>query len=846
MAARAETAQGRDHRRAGRAARRRLRGAEAELAQRFVRAYFRNVAPEDLAERDPLDLYGAALAQLRFGQEREPGAGQACGSTIPKSSSTAGSRRIRSSRSSTTTCRSWSTASTIELNRHAPGHPSDHPSGAGGAARRRRADCWIWALAGRGAQTRDARASCTSRSTGRAIPSGSPRWRRTAPRAGRRPPRGRRLAADARARSREVAGRARVGAAAGAGPRARRRRARSCAGWPTTISRCSATAPTRSRTVDGVAAACASSGSGLGILRSQRRWRRRRRASRRCRRRSRARARCLRQLLTITKANTRSTVHRAELSRFRRRQALRRRRHGDRRASLSRPVHLDRLQHEPARRSRCSTARCERDRRARRLSADRACRQGAAPHPGDLSARRAAPDRRGRAVRASPSASCTCRIGSGCACSCAATRSAASCPASSSCPRDRYNTAMRERMQQLLRAGGRRHRERIPGAAVGIRRWRGSCSSLRTRRMACRPISISPTSSGVWSSSSRSWTDRLRDALLDACGEERGNRLFDRLWPRLSRPPTRSGSTPARPCPTSQPSTALRAAGADDLAMTLYRRLEDPAELLRFKLIRRDLPVLLSDALPVLENMGLRVLTEEPSQIARPTGAALAARFRPAADRGGPVDVDAVRESFQDLFRRSLDRPARERRVQPAGARGRAQPTPDRHPARLLPLHPADRHAVQPSLYRADPERQSRPSRAIWRHCSTPASIRRRTSSSEELQAGAGGAASSSSSNDVASLDQDRILRRYLELIKATLAHQLPGSPTRTGRAQGLRLATSSTQRGSRRCRRRGRCSRSSSMRPMSRACICAAARSRAAACAGPIGARISAPRSWA
>ena len=52
----------------------RLRGDEAALAQRFVRAYFHNVASEDLAERDPLDLYGAALAQLRFGQEREPGA----------------------------------------------------------------------------------------------------------------------------------------------------------------------------------------------------------------------------------------------------------------------------------------------------------------------------------------------------------------------------------------------------------------------------------------------------------------------------------------------------------------------------------------------------------------------------------------------------------------------------------------------------------------------------------------------------------------------------------------------------------------------------------------------------
>ena len=92
----------------------RLRGDEAELAQRFVRAYFHNVAPEDLAERDPLDLYGAALAQLRFSQEREPGAAKVRVYN-PKVDSTAGNRRIRSSRSSTTTCRSWSTASRSSL-----------------------------------------------------------------------------------------------------------------------------------------------------------------------------------------------------------------------------------------------------------------------------------------------------------------------------------------------------------------------------------------------------------------------------------------------------------------------------------------------------------------------------------------------------------------------------------------------------------------------------------------------------------------------------------------------------------------------------------------------------------
>ncbi len=51
----------------------RLRPEEAGLAQAFVRAYYRDVAAEDLAERDPLDLYGAALAQLRSAEVRKPG-----------------------------------------------------------------------------------------------------------------------------------------------------------------------------------------------------------------------------------------------------------------------------------------------------------------------------------------------------------------------------------------------------------------------------------------------------------------------------------------------------------------------------------------------------------------------------------------------------------------------------------------------------------------------------------------------------------------------------------------------------------------------------------------------------
>ena len=45
----------------------------AALAEAFVQHYYRAVPPADLIDRDPLDLYGAALAHLRFGEHRQPG-----------------------------------------------------------------------------------------------------------------------------------------------------------------------------------------------------------------------------------------------------------------------------------------------------------------------------------------------------------------------------------------------------------------------------------------------------------------------------------------------------------------------------------------------------------------------------------------------------------------------------------------------------------------------------------------------------------------------------------------------------------------------------------------------------
>jgi len=48
-------------------------GAEAADLERFVWAYYAHVAPEDLADRSEVDLYGAALAHWNLARVRQPG-----------------------------------------------------------------------------------------------------------------------------------------------------------------------------------------------------------------------------------------------------------------------------------------------------------------------------------------------------------------------------------------------------------------------------------------------------------------------------------------------------------------------------------------------------------------------------------------------------------------------------------------------------------------------------------------------------------------------------------------------------------------------------------------------------
>src|SRR5215211_6365157 len=51
----------------------RIDGGQAAPVERFLRAYYEHVAPEDLLDRSDLDLYGAALAHWKLARGRRPG-----------------------------------------------------------------------------------------------------------------------------------------------------------------------------------------------------------------------------------------------------------------------------------------------------------------------------------------------------------------------------------------------------------------------------------------------------------------------------------------------------------------------------------------------------------------------------------------------------------------------------------------------------------------------------------------------------------------------------------------------------------------------------------------------------
>jgi len=147
----------------------------------------------------------------------------------------------------------------------------------------------------------------------------------------------------------------------------------------------------------------------------------------------------------------------------------------------------------------------------------------------------------------------------------------------------------------------------------------------------------------------RTWADKLQAELIEFYGEEQGNILAVSY----------AKAFPAGYIELFSPRTAVfdiehieSLRDSQQLAMTFFRYLGDKEGIFRFKLFHLGQPIPLSDAIPILENMGLRVLGEQPHKIMRQNQLPAWINDFSVTYQGNNahLDVDEVRTIFQDAF----------------------------------------------------------------------------------------------------------------------------------------------------------------------------------------------------
>ncbi|GAA5009270.1 NAD-glutamate dehydrogenase [Pseudoluteimonas lycopersici] len=208
-------------------------------------------------------------------------------------------------------------------------------------------------------------------------------------------------------------------------------------------------------------------------------------------------------------------------------------------------------------------------------------------------------------------------------------------------PRERMSTQVRHRIEAMLR-------DALNGEFVDTNVTIGE-SPLAQLHMIVRPRpgeSLEVDRAALDEALAhvvRDWQDELRELLVERNGEEQGLRIAARYGRALPAGYIEEVS-PAVAATDVEHLAAL--AGAEDLRLSLYRSRDGS---LRFKFYRRDDDIPLSDALPMMENMGLRVITEHPYRIDSGEGIAYIQDFEVEAGKGD-IDVDGLDENFEEAF----------------------------------------------------------------------------------------------------------------------------------------------------------------------------------------------------
>ncbi len=213
-------------------------------------------------------------------------------------------------------------------------------------------------------------------------------------------------------------------------------------------------------------------------------------------------------------------------------------------------------------------------------------------------------------------------------------------------PRDRYNTQARERIEALAR-------EAFGGLEIESQIQLSESALARLHMLVRTPTDADPGIDAVElerriTDTVRTWQDQLKDALLDAHGEAEALRLF-RAWGQAFPAAYQEDSSLDGAVGDIACLEAL-AAGGTELRMALYREQGQPVHKVQFKLFHRERPIPISDVLPTIENLGLKLISERPYQIESAAGRLWIQDFELEHPRRVAIDLGTDGPRFKSTF----------------------------------------------------------------------------------------------------------------------------------------------------------------------------------------------------
>jgi len=213
-------------------------------------------------------------------------------------------------------------------------------------------------------------------------------------------------------------------------------------------------------------------------------------------------------------------------------------------------------------------------------------------------------------------------------------------------PRERYDAQLQQRIGIILA-------ENLNGSVAAFKPEYGDAPLarvhfiIRTSPGAVPAPNIEQIEAEI-DQAARTWADELRSALLMQLGGERGLGLWER-YAKAFPPDYMEHFQPEQAVRDIERMETLLPDGG--VHVSFYRTIEDADNCVRFKLFRQGEAIPLSDCMPMLERMGFRVTGEHPYEIEISGETRVWLHdFEMYEPNGRPVDLALTRTNLQNLF----------------------------------------------------------------------------------------------------------------------------------------------------------------------------------------------------